>query len=282
MKRTLLCLTAFALLGACKKDPATTPPDATNPGDASVPPGDTPAGEGSSGVPQEADPPAIAEARDQYMLGNFTKAQETLEPLLADLKTRQQLRASGLSAGWLALAVADPVAENAKGPAEHAIAMGEQTGDKEVQILGKLAIGSYQLGVDDPKSAATNFEAAYKLQVDGPNAGLALVFYGEAKVNMAFGGEEKDQIAHPEELDSAASTFIKAQRLAASQPGNELVAARAYEGIASVANYKKNFREACTQIAEAAKIYKAKSAGQPLIERVNAIMDAAKCEKPAA
>ena len=280
MKRTLLCLTAFALLGACKKDSATTPPDATNPGDTTGTPGDINAGQ--TGVPQEADPPVIAEAREQYMLGNFDKAKEMLEPLLVDLKARQQLRASGLSAGWLALAVADPVAENAKEPAEHAIAMGEQTGDKEVQILGKLAIGSYQIGVDDPTSAASSFEAAYKLQADGPNAGLALVFYGEAKVNMAFGGEERDQIAHPEQLDSAASIFIKAQRLAATQPGSELVAARAYEGLASVANYKKNFKEACTQIAEAAKIYKTKSAGQPLIERVNAIMDAAKCEKPAA
>ncbi len=280
MKRTLLVLTAFALLGACKKDSATTTPGDSKPGDTTSTPGDTTAGT-QTGVLQEADPPAIAQAREQYMLGNFDKAKEMLEPLTADLKTRQQLRASGLSAGWLALAVAEPVAENAKEPAEHAVAMGEQTGDKEVQILGKLAMGSYQLGTDDPTAAATSFEAAYKLQADGPNAGLALVLYGEAKVNMAFGGEEKDQIANPAELDSAASTFVKAQRLAAAQPGNELVAARAYEGIASVANYKKNFKEACTQIAEAAKIYKAKSAGQPLIERVNAIMDAAKCEKAA-
>ena len=242
MKRTLLCLTAFALLGACGKKPTdTTPPGDPN-GDTGAKIGD-PAG-GQTGVPQEPDPPAIAQAREQYMLGNYDKAKELLEPLIADLKTRQQLRASGLSAGWLAL-------------------------------------GSYQLGTDDPASAATQFEAAYKLHTDGPHASLALVLYGQAKVNMAFGGEEKDQIAHPEELDSAASTFIKAQRLAASQPGSEMVAARAYEGIASVANYKKNFKEACTQIAEAAKIYKTKSAGQPLIERVNAIMEAAKCEKAA-
>jgi len=280
MKRTLLCLTAFALLGACGKKPTdTTPPGDPTTGDPGVKTGD-PAG-GQTGVPQEPDPPAIAQAREQYLLGNYDKAKELLEPLTADLKTRQQLRASGLSAGWLALAVVDPVAENAKEPAEHAVAMGDQTGDKEVQILGKLALGSYQLGTDDPVHAATQFEAAYKLQTDGPHASLALVLYGQAKVNMAFGGEEKDQIAHPEELDSAASTFIKAQRLAASQPGSEMVAARAYEGIASVANYKKNFKEACTQIAEAAKIYKTKGAGQPLVERVNAIMDAAKCEKAA-
>jgi hypothetical protein len=281
MKRTLLCLTAFALLGACKKDPATTPPDDTKSGDTAGTPTDGATGGTQTGIPQEPDPPAIAQGREQYMLGHYDKARELLEPLTADLKTRQQQRASGLSAGWLALAVSDPVAENAREPAEYAVAMGDQTGDKEVQIVAKLAIGSYQLGMDDPATAATSFEAAYKLQTDGPNASLALVMYGQAKVNMAFGGEDKDQIAHPQELDSAASTFVKAQRLAASQPGNELVAARAYEGIASVANYKKNFKEACTQIAEAAKIYQSKSAGQPLIERVNAIMDAANCQKAA-
>jgi len=178
--------------------------------------------------------------------------------------------------------VVDPVAEDAKAPAEHAVAMGDQTGDKEVQVVAKLALGAYQLGIDDDANAAANFEAAYKLQTDGPNAGLALVLYGEAKVNMAFGGEEKEQLAHPEELTSAASTFDKAQRLAASQPGSELVAARALTGLASVANYKKSFKEACSKAMEAGKIYTAMKAGQPLMERVNAIIDAAKCPTPAA
>ncbi len=281
MKRTLICLTAFALLGACKKDPeTTTPPDGDKAGGDKT--GETPTG-GDTGaapaVPQEPDPPAIAEAREQYLLGNYDKAKEILEPLTADLKSRQQLRASGLSAGWLALAVVDPVAENAKEPADHAVAMGEATGDKEVQIVAKLAYGAYQLGTDDDVGAAASFEAAFKLQNDGPNAGLALVLYGEAKVSMAFGGEEKEQIAKPQELDSAGSTFVKAQRMAAGAPGNELIAARAYEGMASVANYKKSFKEACTQADEAMKIYKAKNAGQPLIDRVQAIQEAANCTK---
>jgi len=281
MKRTLLCLTAFALLGACKKDPDTTKPDDPKPGDTGGATGDT-GGAVTPGVPQEPDPPAIAEARDQYILGNYDKAKEILEPLTADLKTRQQLRASGLSAGWLALAVVEPVAENAKEPAEHAVAMGDQTGDKEVQVVAKLAFGAYQLGIDDDTNAATSFEAAYKLQSDGPNAGLALVMYGAAKINMAFGGEDKDQIANPGELDSAASTFVKAQRTATA-PGSELIAARAFEGLASVANYKKNFSEACTQAEEALKIYTAKSAGRALVERIEAIKDAANCGKaPAA
>ncbi len=278
MKRTLLCLTVIALVGACKKSDATTPPEGTN---TSTQTGDPKPAE-PPGVAQEPDPPAIAEGRGHFMLGHFDKAKELLTPLTEDLKTRQQLRASGLSAAWLALAVVDPVAEDAKAPAEHAVAMGDQTGDKEVQVVAKLALGAYQLGIDDDANAAANFEAAYKLQTDGPNAGLALVLYGEAKVNMAFGGEEKEQLAHPEELTSAASTFDKAQRLAASQPGSELVAARALTGLASVANYKKSFKEACSKAMEAGKIYTAMKAGQPLMERVNAIIDAAKCPTPAA
>ena len=90
MKRTLLCLTAFALLGACKKNPDTTQPDDTKTGDTGA--ATEPAGGGTApaGVPQEPDPAGIAQARDQYLLGNFDKAKEILEPLTADLKTRDR------------------------------------------------------------------------------------------------------------------------------------------------------------------------------------------------
>lgn len=280
MKRILLCLTAISLLGACKKPAETTTPDGeTKTGDTAAP-GDTGAAP-DSGVKQEPDPPAIAEARTQYLLGNYEKAKESLTPLIDDLKTREQHRASGLAAGWLALSVVSPVFEDAKEPAEHAIAMGEKTGDKEVQIVAKMAMGVYQIGAEDFAGAAANLEEAYKLQSDGPNAALALVLYGNAKINLAFGGEEKDQIANPQELDLAASTFNKAQRQAASQPGNEMIAALAYEGLASVAAFKKNSAEACKQLEEAQKIYAAKGAGQPLIDRANGLADDAKCKKAA-
>ena len=71
----------------------------------------------------------------------------------------------------------------------------------------------------------------------------------------------------------------KAAPIAASQPGNEMVAALAYEGMASAASFKKNFPEACKQLDEANKIYAAKGAGQPLIDRANGIGDAANCKK---
>lgn len=281
MTRIFLCLTAIALLGACKKDPETTPPDGgggtktSEPGDTGTTP--TP----DAGVKQEPDPPAIAEARTQYLLGNFEKAKETLTPLVADLQQREQHRASGLAAGWLALAVVSPVFEDAKEPAELAVAMGEKTGDKEVQIVAKMAMGAYQIGAEDFANAATNFEEAYKLQSDGPNAGLALVLYGGAKINLAFGGEDKDQLANPGEIDAAAATYTKAQRLAAGQPGNEMIAALAFEGLASAAAFKKNFPEACKQLEEATKIYAAQGAGQPLTDRANGLGEDAKCKKAA-
>lgn len=278
MKRTLLCLTAIALLGACKEKPTTPPDDGTKTGDTGGT-GGTDAKPAETTVKQEPDPPAIAEARAQYLLGNYDKVKETLTPLLADLKQREQLRASGLTAGWLGLAVVTPVFEDAKEPAEHAVAMGDKTADKEVQIVAKLAMGSYLLGTEDFATAATNFEEAYKLQSDGPDAALALVLYGQAKIDLAFGGEDKDQISNPQALDEAASTFVKAQRLASSQPGNEMVAALAYEGMASAASFKKNFPEACKQLEEANKIYAAKGAGQPLLDRANGIGDAANCKK---
>lgn len=278
MKRTLLCLTAIALLGACKEKPTTPPDDGGKTTDTGGTATDKPV---ETTVKQEPDPPAIAEMRAQYLLGNYPKVKETLTPLLADLKQREQLRASGLAAGWLALAVVDPVAEDAKEPSEHAVAMAEKTADKEVQVVAKLALGAYQLGTEDYQNAATNFEEAYKLQSDGPNAALALVMYGTAKIDLAFGGEEKDQITNPQALDEAASTFVKAQRLAANQPGNEMITALSYEGLASAANYKKNFPEACKQLDEALKIYTAQSAGQTLMERAQAIGDAANCKKAA-
>jgi len=270
MKRILVCLTAFSLIGACKKGADTTKPtDGTTPTDTvDKPPVAT----------TEPDPPAIAEARQKYIAGQYGQVIETMKPLVDDLKSKQKARASGLGAAWLSLALAEDVVENAKEPADHAQAMADQTGDPEVKIAAKLAQGSYKLKTEDFAGAAADFEEAYNLEKDGPNAGIALIMYGNTKINLAFGGED-NAIVNPGELDSAASTFVKAQRLAEKQPGNELIAARALEGQAAVVRYKdkRNTPEACRLIGEASKIYTSKGAGQPLIDAANALQDEANC-----
>lgn len=276
MKRILFCLTAIALAPACKKGADTTPPTG----------GDTGGGGGGGetktpAVAQEPDPPAIADARKQYIAGQYTQVVEGMRPLVDELKAKQQVRASGLSASWLALALAEDVVENSKEPADHALAMAEQSGDAEVLVLAKLAQGIYKLRTDDFAGAAVDFEAAFNAQKDGPNAGLALVMYGNTKINMAF-GEEGEAITKPGELDSAASTFTKAQRLIEKQPGNELIGGRALEGLAAVARYKQDSAGACKLIGDANKVYTSAGAGQPLLDGVTALQDAANCTAPPA
>lgn len=275
MKHLFVCLTAIALIGACKKGTETTPPtDGTT--------GDTGSGSGTTTPPAEPDPPAVVEARNQYIGGHYTQLVEKLRPLVDELKGQQKNRASGLGAAWLALALAEDVVENAKEPADHALAMADLTSDPEVKIVAKLAQGTYKLRTEDFAGAAADFEEAYNLQKDGPNAGLALVMYGNTKINLAFNHED-NTIANPAELDSAASTFVKAQRLVEKQPGNELIGARALEGQAAVVRYKDkaNSAEACRLIGEATKIYAAKGAGQPLLDAAVALQQEASCS-PAA
>lgn len=271
MKRILVCLTAIALIGACKKGADTTTPTDGTTGDTGT--------KTDTVAPSEPDPPAIAEARSRYIAGQYTQVVESMRPAVDELKGKQRNRASGLGAGWLALALAEDVVENAKEPADHALAMADLTADPEVKIVAKLAQGIFKLKTEDFAGAAADFEEAYNLQKDGPNAGLALVMYGNTKINMAFGGEDNASIVNPGELDSAASTFVKAQRLVENQPGNELIGARALEGQAAVVRYKdkRNSNEACRLIGEAIKIYTSKGAGQPLLDAAAALQDEASC-----
>lgn len=275
MNRFLVCLTAFALVGGCKKAADTTEPTdgdaiAANPDGGTDAPAPAP----------EPDPPAIAEARKQYIAGHYSQLIEGMQPLVAELKTQEKHRASGLGAAWLALALAEDVVENSQEPADHALAMADQTSDPEVKVAAKLAQGTFKLKTEDFAGALVDFEEAYNLQKDGPNAGLALVMFGNTKINLAFG--EDNSIAKPEELDSAASTFVKAQRLVENQPGNELIGARALEGQAAAVRYKDkaNTAEACRLIGEATKLYTEHGAGQPLIDAANALQDEASCGPP--
>jgi hypothetical protein len=150
MKRTLLCLTAIALLGACKKDPATTPPD----GDDTAPRPATPA---APPAPQagrhhrQAGARSAGDRRGARAVPARQLRQGQGDAHAAGRRPQAARAAAGLgpAAGWLALAVVNPVFEDAKEPAEHAVAMGEKTGDKEVQIVAKLAMGSYQIGTED-------------------------------------------------------------------------------------------------------------------------------------
>lgn len=277
MRRLLICCAAFALIGGCKKPDAENPVPPESGGGSDVGGGDVGGGEEAPPeVPQEPDPPAIAEARAQVLIADFAGAKEKLTPLATDLKDRSQYRASGLASAWLALAVVNEIAEEAHPHADYAMAMADKTQDKEVVIAANLASGAYHAGVEHFDEAITRFEAAFNADRAGISAPLALILFGEAKISMAFDAD--DNLAKPQELDSAATSFLKARDLAASQPENAALVGRATIGMAAVARYKGDNKKACELLKEASAAYQSAGAKEFLTSGADALHDAARCK----
>ncbi len=263
-------------VSACKKPEETTPPDE---GETAGDTGDTetPAEPEETGPPQEPDPAAIAEARAHYLLGQYEEANGKLEPILPDLKEREQYRASGLTAGWLALSLAHDVAENAKEPADYAISMAEKTGDKEVIQVAKAAHGAYLIGVMEFPQALADLEEAISADPSGANAPLALVLAGEAKMNMAFGPEDK--IVNPGEFDAAAGYLEKAAGLVTGgEPADKALLAKINESQAAVLRYKNDTKGSCAKADEALKLYGEAGVSDFVMEGVNQLKKAAGCK----
>ncbi|MCB9566893.1 MAG: hypothetical protein H6710_06725 [Myxococcales bacterium] len=273
MTRLLVFCAALALAAGCKKS------DTENPDPGA---GETTAGQsGESGggdaaepeVPQEPDPPEIAEARKKVLVADFEAAAATLGPLVDDLKARSQYRASGLAAAWHALAIVNPIAENAKPYVDHAMAMADKTQDPEVIVAANIAGGAYDIGVENFESAVEKLEKAFNTDRQGENAALAMIFFAEAKISMAFGGE--DQITKPAELDSARTALEKARDAAAAQM---ILVGRATIDLAAVARYKNDNAKACALVAEGIKTYEEAGAADFLKEGALALKDAASCK----
>ncbi|MEZ4452179.1 MAG: hypothetical protein R3B09_22125 [Nannocystaceae bacterium] len=281
MRRALICCAALALMGGCgKKTEDTKNPDptggASDTGDTGDAGGGGSGGETAQEVPQEPDPPAIAEARAQVLVTDFAAAKATLEPLVADLTARSQYRASGLAASWLALAVVNQIAEDARAPAEYAMKMADKTGDKEVVIAANLASGAYDAGLERFPEAIAKFETAFNTDRSGTSAPLALILFGETKIGMAFDAD--DNLANPQELDSAGTSFLKARDLAATQPENAVLVGRAAIGMAAVARYKGDNKKACDLLKEANTAYANAGAKEYLTSGADALKDAARCK----
>ncbi len=268
---TILSFAMLASLGACKKP---TEEETTPPGDQVETPADTGETEpADQGPPQEPDPPEIAEARQNYLLGEYQKVTGTLEPMLPDLTERQQFNASAQAASWVALAHTHDLVESAQAPAETAVAMAEKGGDKTVQALAKMAHGAYLHGSEDFAGATADYDAAIKLDPDGPNAALAYILHGLNHISMAFGPEDK--IENPGEFDAALKDFDMAKQLAGD---TKVLAGRALEGIAAAQRYKGDNKAACAAVDEAAKLYEEAGASTYTKEGAAHLKQAAGCK----
>lgn len=248
MKRTVFLLALVPALACDNDKPTTVPTDA-----AAVAPGsDATASEPD--VPQEPDPPQLAAAAKDYWLGHYGKTIETLTPVYADLTERKQYRASGLAAGWLALAHAQVVFEQSKGPAEYALRMAEQTGDAEVLATAKVAHGAFLLGGQDFAAAITAFEAAASAAPDSPAGALARLLLAEARIGAAYAAGET--LENPELLDAAKSDYKAAAAAAAKGVETEVVMGRVEEGLAAIADYQRDKKAVCTHAASALTHFK--------------------------
>lgn len=246
---TLLSLALLTSLTACKKPADTTPPD-----DVAGPVDSDSGGEVEEpveqGPPQEPDPAEIAEARTNYLIGEYQKVTATLEPMMADLVEREQYNASSQAGAWVALAHVHDLVESAKAPAETSVAMAEKSDDKTVKALAKIAHGGFLHGSEDFAAAKAAFEEALSLDPTGPNAALARIMSGHNHISMAFG--EEDKITNPEEFDTAVGEFEKAKGLAGD---DKMLLGRAAEGLAAAQRYKGDNKAACAAVAEAAAAY---------------------------
>jgi tetratricopeptide (TPR) repeat protein len=281
MKRIALTfavhLGLFAVLVSCDKDKTTTAPD----GDVA-----STAGEGGEqkpdlpDVPQEPDPPQIAQGAHQYMMGNYKETVDLLAPVYADLKQRNQYRASGLAGGWLALAHAQAVVEEAEEPSQHALLMAEHTGDAEVTAVAKLAHGAYLMGQEDFAAASTAFEAAANAAPNSLPGALANLLRAESLIGRAFGGGESESVQDPAALETAKAAYAAAEKTAKAGTETDIIMGRVEEGLAAVARYQNDKAGICQHSKASLEHFAKAGASDTLKEGAKQLAVDFKCELP--
>lgn len=254
MKRTTLdlpiALAALLAVSACDKtDKATTPPTEDT--------GETSTDTMDKSAPQEPDPPVIAEGAHEYLVGHYEKTIELLEPAYQELRDKNQLRASGLAAGWLALAHAQIVFENAEAPSNHAMAMADETNDPEVMAVAKASHGAFLLGNEDYEAAQQAFTDAAKAAPGTLPGAIAQLLRAESLIGEAFGTAASDDVEDPQALEDAKAAYAEAAKVAEAGLETDVIMGRVEEGYAAIAKYQNNKAGICEHALAATKHFQA-------------------------
>lgn len=272
----LACLLALCVVAiACdnKKLPPTDPPSDDGKTTEAPPPVVI-----DDSVPQEPDPPEIAAAADQFLHGEFAKVIEVLTPMFADLREREQYRASALAGTWLALAHAESVFENGKDPSAWAESMAQSTEDPEVDAAAGLAMGVYLTGAEEFDRAIEHLTKAAASSVP-QLAALGEIARAEALIGAAFGGSDSETVQHPEKFDEAAAAYTAASAKAKGAPSEDLLVGRIEEGLAAIADYRKKKAEVCPHAIAALTAFN-KGGATAMLEGPLELARAAKCALP--
>ncbi len=265
-------LPGLLVLPACKKTD-----DTTNPDDVAKPDPEPEPDPGPPPIPaQDADPPALQALYERLLAGDYEAVATEAGTLRATLTADTQIRAKAIAGAIHALAAAESIPENAKEPAEKAVADGDRLGDPEVQQIALIAHAAYLLGVQDNVQAQAQADKAAALA--GPRVGHAKILVATADLAQAFGPDEEgaDKLIAPEKLDSA---YI-AYEAAAADP-SLLVQARAHEGMAEIDRQratKESKAAGCTHAKQAFELYGANGGTEDLREGPKTISGMLKCK----
>lgn len=281
MKRTVPTLLALLLLvPACGKGKT----DTTNPGDATTTDGatGTPTGEPAADTPppQDPDPAELAQGVHQVLTGHYEEGIAILEPIYSGMREPSQYRASGLAGGWLAVAHAQIVFENAEAPAQYALEMAGKLQDPEVEAAAKLGHGAFLLAQEDYEAATQAFEAAAAVAPSTAPGIFAHLLHAETRIGTAFGSAENTQLEKPEDLDAAKKSYEAALTAAGSVGAEgEILLGRANEGLAAIAKYQRDKAALCTAAFAAVDHYKAAGASSFLLDGPSRLANDEKCKK---
>ncbi|MCX4244877.1 hypothetical protein [Paraliomyxa miuraensis] len=284
MKPTIPTLLALLLLvPACGK-PKT---DTTNPGDTTASTTDGGDAGAVTDEPQPEPPPAqdpdpaeLAQGVHQVLTGNYEEAIATLEPIHTGMREPSQMRASGLAGGWLAVAHAQIVFENAEAPAQYGLEMASKLQDPEVEAAAKLGRGALLLAQEDYDAAKQALQAAAAASPASAQGILAQVLHAQALIGTAFGSAESTELAKPEDLDAAKRSYEAALQAAGGTGAEaDILKGRANEGLAAVAKYKRDKAALCAAAFAAVDQYKAAGASSFLLDGPSRMASDEKCKK---
>ncbi len=277
MKRalSLLCLPllTLSLAAGCDKGGDTTPPG----GDV-APPDPTPAPDPEPApepevTPQDEPPAEVAEARTQFLLGNYEAVIGAMEPLASSLTGDSQKLGNAMANSWLALAHSDNLVDAAKDPAERAVALATEIRDPAAEQLARTAHAAYLLNVNDP--AAAEAEAQKATELEGPETALAKYYLSMAIMRQAFDSDDGRKLEDKSKLEAA----VPIAEAVVAEATDDALKARSDINIAEMKRFLGDKEGSCSALEAAEAAYEAAGASDYLKEVVPIIRKSAKCKK---
>lgn len=274
-----LLVSALCLQSGCKKkqNKETQHPDPVS--DAATPGEDTAAKEPSEPGEQEAeivqipDPASIQEAANYYWKGNYEELVAKLEQELGGWDAPNQKRAAGLAHGWIALAHAEQLPENAQTHVDQARELNQDLQDADVEALAQIAAALSLVAMSDAQQAQEQLLALSDPQ-DDQLARLTHIAKAKTAINLAF--DERERLAHPEKLDDAERSYrlVRPNK----DPQENSVMGHVHEGMAAIAKFKGKIKIMCEQAQKAKQAYQDGGASDLLQSGPSRMMEAGRCK----